>query len=108
MPKPGYHVHHIDWNHANDHPSNRIEIPECVHRVIHSCGVSERWEIERLVRIYELSKQHSMNEIQAMIDDGRIDSLPAHHLHALMTIPHPTARSSKQPKTPGGQLTLDL
>ena len=62
--KKGYHIHHIDWNHKNNSPHNLISVPPVVHKVIHQRGVNERWEVIKLLKIYELSKSKSREEIE--------------------------------------------
>ena len=89
----GCHIHHIDWNHKNNNPSNIICVPELVHVIIHKCGYLTREEIVRLMKVHDLAvlERRTRGEIEK----------------ALIENPTLTKCQVKRPAPPG-QLELDF
>jgi len=50
----GYEVHHVDWDRANNDPSNLIALPKAIHKIIHHhIGYANRDECQLMVSDYE-------------------------------------------------------
>jgi hypothetical protein len=59
-----WEVHHIDFNHNNNHIDNLIAVPKIVHVTIHKCGLCSKEEIEQMIEIYKSS----------ILDENDLDS----------------------------------
>jgi len=72
-PPRKWHIHHIDTCKTNDHPSNLIAVPDCIHSNIHNtisktgCIVT-RGEIETLILVWK-EVEDIKNIMQAKIRD---------------------------------------